>query len=142
MRIHPAILTPLIPIGLVYLFSRASGWQTLAEHYPLRGPFPKPRVWLGYGVFRGWIGYNGGIVIASDGAGLYLRAMPIVLSFCHDPIFIPWTEVTRIVRDDGLLSQGYRIMTARAPDVRFTLRPSTFAAVRDDARAAGVAGDY
>jgi hypothetical protein len=139
---NPLILTPLLPVGIIYFFSRTSGWQTLAEHYPLRGSFPKPKVWMGYGVFHGWIGYNGGIVVASDEAGLYLRAMPVVLSFCHDPIFIPWTEVTRIVKEEGLLAQGYRIMTVKAPDVRFALRPSTFDAVREDARAAGVSGDY
>jgi hypothetical protein len=140
--VNPLVLTPLLPVGLIYLISRTSGWQTLAARYPLRGTFPEPKVRMGYGVFRGWIGYNGGIVVASDAAGLYLRAMPVVLSFCHDPIFLPWSEVTRISRESGLLSRGYRIRTAQAPEVRFALRPSTFDAVRGDARAAGVAGDY
>lgn len=140
--VYPLILTPLLPVVTIFLISRVSGWQTLARHYPLRGEFPRPRVRLGYGVFRGWIGYNGGIVVASDAAGLYLRAMPIVLSFCHDPIFIPWTEVTQVTREDGLLSSGFRIATSQAPQVRFALRPSTFEAVRQDARSAGVGGDY
>lgn len=138
----PPVLGPLLAIGIIYLFSRVSGWQTLAERYPLRGPFPRPKRWLGYGVFRGWIGYNGGIVLASDNAGLYLRAMPIILSFYHDPIFISWREIPRIERVGGLLSAGYRIITYRAPDVRFVLLAGTFAAVRDDARSAGIAGDY
>jgi hypothetical protein len=93
---------------------------------------------MGYGVFRGWIGYNGGIVVASDYSGLYLRAMPVLLSFCHDPIYIPWSDVLRIEWEDGLLSDGYRIVTALAPEVRFALRSSTFDAVREDAQAAGV----
>jgi hypothetical protein len=97
---------------------------------------------MGYGVFRGWIGYNGGIIVASDRGGLYLRAMPIILSFCHDPIYIPWSDVARIEKVDGLVSEGYRIVTNQAPEVDFALRASTFAEVREDARAAGVAGDY
>ena len=136
------ILTPLLPVGIIFLISRTSGWQTLARCYPLRGTFPKPKVVLGYGVFRGWIGYNGGIIVGSDAAGLYLRAMPVVLSFCHDPIFIPWSEVTSIDKEGGVLSPRYRITTFRAPEVRFALRSSTFHAVREDARTAGVAGDY
>jgi hypothetical protein len=139
---NPAVLTPLIPVGAIYLISRTSGWQTLAGCYPLRGEFPRPKVWMGYGVFRGWIGYNGAIIVASDAMGLYMRATPILLSFCHDPIFIPWSEVTQITKEGGLLSQGYRITTRQAPEVRFALRSGTFDAVRDDARAAGVAGDY
>jgi hypothetical protein len=93
---------------------------------------------MGYGVFRGWIGYNGGIVVASDYRGLYLRAMPVLLSFCYDPIYIPWSEILRIEREDGLLWNGYRIVTVLAPDVRFALGSSTFDAVRDDAQTAGV----
>ena len=30
----------------------------LAEHYPASGDFPRPSKWLGYGVFRGWLGYR------------------------------------------------------------------------------------
>ena len=138
---NPLLLMPLLPVALVYMISRMSGWQTLAKRYPWRGPFPEPKVKMGYGVFRGWIGYNGGIVVASDATGIYLRAMPIVLSFCHDPIFIPWTEVTQITLETGFLARGYRITTAKAPEVRFALRPTTFDAVRADARAAGITSE-
>ena len=139
---NPVILTPLLPVAAIYVISRTSGWQTLAARYPLRGEFPAPKTRFGYGVFRGWIGYNGGIIVASDAAGLYMRAMPIVLSFCHDPIFIPWADVTQIAPDSGFLSGGYRITPAQAPEVRFVLRSGTFDLVRADARAAGVGGDY
>jgi hypothetical protein len=97
---------------------------------------------MGYGVFRGWIGYNGGIIVASDAAGLYLRGMPLLLSWCHAPIFIPWPEVTHIRREGGLLTDVFQIETRAAPEVHFALRSSTFDAIRDDARAAGVPGEY
>lgn len=142
VKLIPLVVVPLLPVAVIFFFSRMSGWQTLARRYPLRGCFPEPKVRLGFGVFRGWIGYNGGIVVASDGGGLYLRAMPVILSFCHDPIFIPWSEVTRVEKHKGLLSPGYRIVTMQAADVDFALRPSTFEVVRGDARAAGVAGEY
>jgi len=139
---NPLILTPLLPVAVIFAISRASGWNTLAARYPLRGEFPRPKVRMGYGVFRGWIGYNGAIIVASDASGLYLRAIPVVLSFCHDPIFIPWLQVTRITRERGLLSNGFRIETLLAPEVRFALRPWTFRAVREDAKAAGVGGEF
>ncbi|MEW6733187.1 MAG: hypothetical protein AB1489_17805 [Acidobacteriota bacterium] len=136
------ILAPLFPVSLIFLFSRVSGWQILARRYPLRGIFPKPKTRMGYGVFRGWIGYNGGIIVASDSAGLYLRAMPVLLSFCHDPIFIPWSEIRQINKEEGILSLGYQIITTQAPEVRFALRPSTFKLIRADAERAKVAGQY
>jgi hypothetical protein len=139
---HLLFLTPLLPVGIIFLVSRTSGWRTLALRYPLRGAVPRAQVWMGYGVFRGWIGYNGGIIIASDSAGLYLRGMPVLLSWCHAPIFIPWPEVTEIHREGGLLTSAFRIETRAAPEVHFALRPWTFDAIRDKARAAGVPGEY
>ncbi len=115
-------LAPLLPFGIIFLISRTSGWQTLALQYPLRGPAPPAKLWMGYGEFRGWIGYNGGIIGASDSAGLYLREMPVVLSWCHAPIFIPWSEVTAIHREGGLLTSAFRIETRAAPERHPSLR--------------------
>ena len=146
MQESPAFVLPLtllVTVGVLVLISRYSGWNLLSEHYPGHGDFPPPGKWLGYGVFRGWLGYNGGIVVASDSKGLYLRAMPIILSFCHRRIFIPWSDVTGIERKRGWWGRPlFAIRTRRAAEVDFALRPGTFAVVRDDARAAGVSGDY
>jgi hypothetical protein len=136
----PALL--LAP-ALIVVFSRVSGWRTLAQRYPLRGSRPPARVRMGYGVFRGWIGYNGGLILSVDARGLYLAAMPVVLSFCHPPIFIPWSEIEWIRRARMLrFITVYRIGTRQAPEVSFALRARTFVRIRDDARRAGVPGDY
>lgn len=145
MQDTPTFLIPLvalIPVVVIVALSRISGWNLLAEHYPGTGDFPPAKKWMGYGVFRGWIGYNGSIVVSSDIRGLYLRGMPILLSFCHRRIFVPWTEITRIEERSGWNGRRYAIRTRRASEVDFALRPSTFAVVRDDARSAGVPGDY
>jgi hypothetical protein len=135
-------LTLLLVASVIVVISRISGWNLLAEHYPGYGDFPKPAKWMGSGVFRGWVGYNGGIVVASDARGLYLRAMPVLLSFCHRRIFIPWSEITRIERRGGWRGTVYAIRTRRAREVDFALRPSTFAVVEEDARRAEVPGEY
>ena len=128
--------------AFIYFISRYSGWHTLAAHYPLRMPFPKPSDRFGYAVFRGWIGYNGGVIVAADSRGLYLRAMPVVLSFCHSPIHIPWSEIRLIESRRGFFSGAYRIHTVRAPEIEFALRRITFDAIRDSARRAAVPGEY
>lgn len=145
MQESPAFVLPLVllsSVGVLVLISRYSGWNLLSEHYPGEGEFPPPAKWFGYGVFRGWVGYNGGIVVASDSQGLYLRAMPIILSFCHRRIFIPWSDVVGIEERTHWARQVFAIRTRRAAEVDFALRPSTFAVVRDDALSAGVPGDY
>ena len=126
MNEPPTFLVPLIlliPVGVIVAISRYSGWNLLAEHYPASGDFPRPSKWMGYGVFRGWLGYNGGIVVARDERGLYVRGMPILLSFCHRRIFIPWSEITKIERLDRWSGRVYALRTRRAPEVDFALRP-------------------
>jgi hypothetical protein len=136
------LLSIASPIAAVVLLARFSGSSTLAERYPGRTRPAKVRRRLGYGVFRGWIGYNGGLVVGSDAEGLDLRAMPVILSFCHPPIFIPWRELARIESQARWFGTGYALVTRRAPEVDVALRPGTFEAVRVDAKAAQVAGDY
>jgi hypothetical protein len=131
-----------LPAAIIFVLSRYGGWSTLAERYPLRGPFPRPRTCFGFGVFRGWVGYNGAIIVASDAGGLYLRGWPVLLSFCHAPIHIPWSEIQQIETRSGRCGEAYRIRTLQAPEVDFALRPQTFALVREDAKRAGVAGSY
>jgi len=135
-------LVVLVPFAVMVVISRYSGWNLLAEHYPGDRDFPRPSKWMGYGVFRGWLGYNGSIVVASDHTGLYLRSLPIIMSFCHRRIYIPWTEVTWIERLSRWSGEVFAIRTRRASEVDFALRPSTFAVVADHARAAGVPGEY
>jgi len=137
-----AVLSIASPIAAIVLLSRLSGWSTLAERYPGRTRPAKVLRWLGYAVFRGWIGYNGGLVVGSDGEGLDLRAMPVILSFCHPPIFIPWREIARIESRARWFGTGYYLVTRRAPEVDIALRPGTFEVVRTDATSAGVAGNY
>ncbi len=141
----PTFLAPLVllvPVTVLIVLSRYSGWNRLAEHYPGDRDFPRPAKWMGYGVFRGWLGYNGGIIVASDASGLYLRGWPIVLSFCHRRIFIPWSEISRIERLSRWSGPVFAIRTRRAREIDFALRPSTFAVVRDHASRAEVPGEY
>lgn len=131
-----------LPLVLVYGLSRWAGWPVLAARYPLLGEQPGPKLRFGYGVFRGWIGYNGGLVVSADAGGLYLSTMPIVLSFCHAPVFIPWPEVVEIRRRDRWGGRVYEIHARQAPEVDFALRAWTFDFVRAQAERAGVPGDY
>ena len=136
------LLAPLLPLGVIVLLSRLSGWQRLSEHYPARADMPRRRKSLGYGVFRGWIGYNGGLVVAGDDSGLHLAAMPVLLSFCHPRIFIPWSDVREIRKRRRFFQSYYQIVALRAPEIDFALRGGTFAFVREHASRAGVAGNY
>ena len=153
MRKYSTVREPLIAVvivvaGLVgvYLyvqllmwgFARLSGWRTLAARYPGGAFAPAPRTRFGYGVFRGWIGYNGGLIVAADTRGLYISAMPIVLAPWHPRIFIPWEELTEVRGRRILWSRCFGIRTRGAPEVDLALRRGTFELVRADAQRARV----
>ena len=123
---------------LLWGFSRLSGWSTLAARYPGTASPPAPRTRFGYAVFRRWIGYNGGLVLAADTRGLYISAMPIVLAPWHSPIFLPWGEITEIRAQRILWTRCFGIRTRRAPEVDFALRRRTFERVRAEAQRAHV----
>ena len=153
MRKYSTVREPLIAMVIVvaalvavYLYlqllmwslARLSGWRRLAARYPGTTAAPAPRPRFGYAVFRGWIGYNGGLVLTADTRGLYVSAMPIVLAPWHPPIFIPWGELTEIRRRRILWSRCFGIRTRGAPEIDFALRRRSFELVRADAQRAHV----
>jgi hypothetical protein len=123
---------------LMWGLARLSGWRTLAARYPGGDSAPAPRTRFGYGVFRGWIGYNGGLIVAADLRGLYISAMPILLAPWHPPIFIPWEEITEIRGRRIFWSRCFGIRMRGAPEIDFALRRRTFELVRADAQRAHV----
>jgi hypothetical protein len=132
----------VVPVVLIFVLSRVAGWPVLADRYPAPGERPPALVHMGYGVFRGWIGYNGGLVVSADERGLYLSAMPVILSWCHPPIFIPWSEIREIRPRQRLWARLLEIHTAGAPEVDMAINSGTFALVRPFALAAKVPGAY
>ena len=132
-------LTVLLPVWIMPVLARAGGWTILAQRYPASAPMPSPKTRFGYGVFAGWVGYNGALVVASDGSGLYLSVWPL-LAWAHPPVFIPWTDVERIEHGRSFAGRVHELRVRRAPEVRFALRDRTYALVREDAAAAGVSG--
>src|SRR5262249_29450096 len=75
LSLAAALVTLLSPLILMPLFARVGGWTELAEGYPSDGEGPRRRMWLGHAVFRGWVGYNGALIVASDARGLFLSTL-------------------------------------------------------------------
>lgn len=132
------VFPPVLIVGL----GRVGGWKRLAEAYPALGPRPRALTVFGYAVFARWVGYNGGLIVAVDAEALHLALWPVLSWLGHPPIRIPWREFSRIERRPRWFGDVYALASKGAPEVDFTLRPPTFALIREQARAAGVPGDY
>lgn len=112
------------------ILARMSGWADLAERYPLRGPAPPPVTRMGYGVFRGWLGYNGCLIIAADESGFHMAGWPLFLAPTHKPIHIPWGEIAEIRLHKLLWARSFQLVTRSAPAVDFRLNERTFTRIR------------
>lgn len=79
-----------------------SGWTHLAQRFPCGER--KPERWAsGCSVTVGRLGYNHCISMGSDQNGLYLRvAMPFISRLGHQPLYIPWSEISTAVEGKRL----------------------------------------
>lgn len=122
----------------LWWIAQTSGWKQLAREYPEKGERP-PLGKLGSCVFRRWLGYNNGIIVGTDTAGLHLWTIPVLMSWCHDPIEIPWSEIEEVRARPALTwGKDYLVHLRRAPGLDFALRNKTFERVRRAFEAAGV----
>lgn len=117
--------------------ARTSGWQALSDRYPCRTQAPRPRR-LGGAVFRGWLGYNNAIFYAADQTGLYLLPMPILLSWTHSPIFVPWAEIEAFEERSHWYGSDFRMVARGASEIDFAIKGRSFEALRSAVAAAGV----
>ena len=126
------------PILAIFLISRLGGWSQLARAYPRTEPAPKALTRFGYGAFHFWVGYNGGLIVSADETGLFVSTWPLLLSWCHAPVFIPWNHITEARAGRRIGSVYYTLELNDLPGLGFSLRSGTFNRVRPFLVAGGV----
>jgi hypothetical protein len=126
------------PALTMFSISRLSGWPRLAARYPATGPRPKPLTVFGYGTMRGWIGYNGGLVLAADENGLHLGTWPVLMGWCHRPVFIPWSQIADLRARRRWWRVYYRLDLKGAPDVDLALSAGDVGLLRPWLEKAGI----
>ncbi|UPT74176.1 MAG: hypothetical protein M0D55_20575 [Elusimicrobiota bacterium] len=133
------LLALAFPAATMFAISRLSGWPRLASRYPDRGAArPRSLTLFGYGTMRGWVGYNGGLILGADDAGLHVATWPVLMSWCHAPVFIPWTQIADLRAKRRLWKTYYRLDLKSAPDVDFALSAADVGLLRPWLEKAGV----
>lgn len=132
------LISVAAPFATLFAISRVGGWSRLAARYPAAGPAPKPLTSFGYGAMRGWVGYNGGLIIAADDAGLHVSTWRFLLSWCHPPVFIPWSQIADLRARKRLWANYYRLDLKGAPDVDFALSAGDVGLLRSRLEQAGI----
>lgn len=106
-------------IGLLHLFSRWGGWNSLAKHYRSSQPLGGEIFRFRSAKMRGGMSYNSCLTVGADFRGLSL-AILLPFRLGHPMLFIPWEDV----RSEPGRSWGIPVVTyrfVRAPDIPLTI---------------------
>ncbi len=101
---YPLVFFLLLWILISFLASRLSGWHRLVKTYPASTPYEgKPyrfqTLWMRYGTHYGNIA-----TVGANSQGLYLSVL-FLFRIGHDPLFIPWSEITVTETTTGLFKR-------------------------------------
>jgi hypothetical protein len=114
-----AITWMMFWVGTLRLIARLGGWRKLAEHYRAERPAEGARWrWCSLTLGR-WCGYNGAVTVTANERGLGL-SLPWFFAFGHDEVFIPWRDVTPVVRQQTF-TRAVTLTTSLAPSVPITI---------------------
>ncbi len=102
--IFPAWI-PVTTLSLLLFISTVltikSGWHRIAKRFPYQAQtdyrkFTFVRMSLGSGLFP--VAYGGAAIVRLSPHGLGISVI-FLLRFLHPPMFIPWSEISRCVRE-------------------------------------------
>ena len=85
------VLVPILWCFVMWITSRASGWNRLAKRYESNRAFHGKRHSRQIGQL-GWVGYNGVLTFTATNHGLGINVMAL-FSAGHPPLLIPWTDL-------------------------------------------------
>lgn len=127
--------------AVAWVCSRLAAWPALARAYPA-SPGDRPQE-LSYGsaVFRGWVAYNNALRVGASERGLYVATLPVLLSWCHPAVFIPWSDIVE-VREAAVWPARFGpdacLVLGRLPGFAFRLRARPYRLIRPRLSAARV----
>ena len=93
--------------AVVWFTGQVSGWAKLADVYPQRMAFNETCWSLQSARLRWFSNYNGILRICADGQALHLSVFPLFRPG-HQPLSIPWEDVTVAKRPFGVELRFYR----------------------------------
>lgn len=103
-------------LTMSYLVGWLTGWMTLAGKFRAQAGFDGEtwRFRTAYMRFR--THYGTCSTIGSSRSGLYLSIFPL-LRLGHPPLFIPWSEITVMRGESGILFKQRKLLLGRAEQI-------------------------
>lgn len=119
-------------LTVLFLLTKLSGWDKLAEVYGDRQPF-QGKVFHFCSAYIGSVHYKSVINIGVSEAGLYLNPL-MIFRLSYPPVLIPWNQINGFEEKSFWLMKYYifnvgypKITTIKIPSKIFTVYPEILA---------------
>jgi hypothetical protein len=87
--------------GVCFYLGKVSGWQRMAERYAGNFQVNSAATFNSTSARVGEIRHNGSLKVFADDKGIYLEVF-FPFKFGHKDLFIPWQDISKITRVEGL----------------------------------------
>lgn len=104
-----------LPLAIVGMLSVASGWRRLAHRFHTPKNFKSGQLFRWQNAQVGGVNFNNILKVRVAKEGLHL-SMPILFSFMHAPLLIPWAEI-KAARQRKLLFRSALLLTIGQPKI-------------------------
>jgi len=107
----------------LYVIGMISGWVLLSERFRLKDSFYGKTLPFRSARMRFYCQYNNCLTVGADESGLYVAVFPL-FRVGHPPLLIPWSEVSVISGESGLIFKKRELRLGRNESIPFRISAS------------------
>jgi hypothetical protein len=104
-----------LPLAVFVVLSVIGGWRRLARQFRAPKNFKNGQLFRWQNAQVGGVNFNNSLNVRVANEGLHL-SLPILFSFMHPPLLIPWTEI-KAARQRKLLFRSALLLTIGQPKI-------------------------
>jgi hypothetical protein len=123
---HPPFLVLFFLANWVltfYVLALLSGWSLLSKRFRHRGAFYGETWPFRSARMRGLIHFGSALTIGADESGLYMAVFPL-FRVCNPPLLIPWSEISIIPGERGLIFKKRVLLLGRQESISLSISSS------------------
>ena len=132
---HP-VFFPLFFVGTwvltTYVLGLLSGWNFLSKRFRYRGVYYGEKWSFQSARMRTLIHFGSALTLGADESGLYMAVFPL-FRFGNPPLLIPWSEISIIHGERGLIFKKRVLLLGRQETISLSISSSLAATLKEAA---------
>ena len=106
-----------------YILALMSGWNRLSKRFRNKETFYGETWSFQSARMRSLISFGSALTMGADESGLYMAVFPL-FRLCHPPLLIPWSEVSIIPGERGLIFKKRLLLLGRREAISLSISSS------------------